>query len=389
MLAHALFIAGDERDPPEEGVILGGVEAASHRPAIHLARLIEPSEPLERARQVRVGGGHVRVETHGLARRLQGFRIGPGGPIEVGERVVRPPFRRVGLLPRRRRRDRPIEVARDAPMIEDDDTGLFPRGDPRTQLEGARGGRHHALGVARVQLVAGERLLREREVRIDLHRALKQGRRHRIVATPGLFRPQRVGLQRVQRGGRGLLDGRAELLDGGRRLAQLQPELDRRPAQRGQDLRFTVDHDAFAHQLAAARAAGRDQADGVTVAERRDRAGDHDGDSPAHGDLLRDQRCQGLVGRTRHQAQRLPHAGLGDDADERRLLQLHDQRFSERAIEGRIPRGVAERRNQHRLLPRQLGGPRPHQARNERVRRGRDERGRGDGRGDPRPSRSE
>ena len=64
-------------------------------------------------------------------------------------------------------------------------------------------------------------------------------------------------------------------------------------------------------------------------------------------EIARDLRRQLLVGAAPHQPERALHALLRQDAEKRRLPQLHVERFLQRVVEHRLARGVREIGDHH------------------------------------------
>ena len=84
------------------------------------------------------------------------------------------------------------------------------------------------------------------------------------------------------------------------------------------------------------------QAQNVLGSEARDGAFEGGGASGAHADLVGYLRRQARVGGLVHESQGLLNALVGDQAQERRLLQLHSKALAQCSIENRIAGGVGE-----------------------------------------------
>ena len=66
-------------------------------------------------------------------------------------------------------------------------------------------------------------------------------------------------------------------------------------------------------------------------------------------DFAPDVAGDALIGRASHELQGLPHLLFGKDIQVRRLLQIHRQRFLERAVENRVSRGIHKIGDQNRI----------------------------------------
>ena len=115
----------------------------------------------------------------------------------------------------------------------------------------------------------------------------------------------------------------------------------------------------------------------VLTAQRRNRSLEHRRAAGPHAHALRDVGSQSRIRRLVHQRQRSSDAFVGDEAEERRLLELHRESLSQRVVEHRIAGRVGELGEHDRVLvgerrrprredvtrPRGLPLPRPRQRR--------------------------
>ena len=84
----------------------------------------------------------------------------------------------------------------------------------------------------------------------------------------------------------------------------------------------------------------RIQRDHVLAAQIGDRTVQHGLDADPLADFASHVAGDALIRRPSHELQSLPHFLLGEDIQIRRLLQIHRQRFLERAVKNRVRRGI-------------------------------------------------
>ena len=140
------------------------------------------------------------------------------------------------------------------------------------------------------------------------------------------------------------------LLDGGERFANSRSKTRRHLTECAQDLLFACRLRLLVGEDVASGAVLRAQAEDVLTAERRDRSFQDGGAARSRADALRQVGSQSRVRRLIHQRQRSSDALLGDEAEERRLLQLHRQSLSQRIVEHRIAGRVGELGEHDRVL---------------------------------------
>ena len=147
------------------------------------------------------------------------------------------------------------------------------------------------------------------------------------------------------------------LLDGGERFAHSRSETGRNLAECAQDLFFPRRLRLLVGEDVAGRAVLRAQAEDVLTAERRDRSFQDGGAAGPDAHALRDVGGQSCIRRLVHQRQRSADAFVGDEAEERRLLQLHRESLSQRLVEHRIAGRVGELGEHDRVLVGQAPTP--------------------------------
>ena len=179
-------------------------------------------------------------------------------------------------------------------------------------------------------------------VGIELDRALQVGNRFEPRDFPALVERQRIGVQRVERGGGRSRQRHVEFLDRRQRLAELLPQPRDRAAQRAEHLFLGRRFGLLARHHVAGLRVDRFDAEHVVFAEAHDRTGQQRLELLALRDLARDRSRDRLVGRALHQAQRLPRPLVRKHLEERRLLQRHRKRDLQRAVEHRLAGGVLE-----------------------------------------------
>ena len=94
----------------------------------------------------------------------------------------------------------------------------------------------------------------------------------------------------------------------------------------------------------------RAQAEDVLTAERRDRSFQDGGAGGPDAHALRNVGSQPRIRRLVHQQQRSSDAVVGDEAEERRLLELYRESLSQRIVEHRIAGRVGELGEHDRVL---------------------------------------
>ena len=119
--------------------------------------------------------------------------------------------------------------------------------------------------------------------------------------------------------------------------------------ERAQHLLLAVDLRLLARQRLAGAAADRVERRHVARADHAELALEHRLGAGALAHLARERVRQPLVGRARHHAQRVAHAVLGHDREERRLAELHRERLAQRQVEDRVAGVVGEVREQHEV----------------------------------------
>ena len=139
-------------------------------------------------------------------------------------------------------------------------------------------------------------------------------------------------------------------LDGGERFTHSRSETRRHLAECAQDLFFPCRLGLLVGEDVARRAVLRAQAEDVLTAERRDRSFQDGGAGGPDAHAPRNVGSQSRIRRLVHQRQRSPDAFVGDEAEERRLLELHRESLSERLVEHRVARRVGELGEHDRVL---------------------------------------
>ena len=139
-------------------------------------------------------------------------------------------------------------------------------------------------------------------------------------------------------------------LDGGERFADSRSEAARNLTECAQDLFLPRRLRLLVGEDVAGRAVLRAQSEDVLTAEARDRAFQDGGARGPHADVLRDLGSQPRIRRLVHQTQRSSDPFVGDEAEERRLLQLHRQSLPQRLVEHRIACLVGEIGEDDRVL---------------------------------------
>ena len=187
--------------------------------------------------------------------------------------------------------------------------------------------------------------MRQREVLVLLDRLAEERQRRGIAVAPARRHADAVGLQRLERRRRRILDRGVVLADRGERFAELPAQLLHRRAER-------VQHGVLGLRLhlrlldrVAGAAVRRVERDHVALSELRDRPADHRLARGPLTDVPRDIARQPLVGPAAHQPQRPLHALLRHDAQIRRLPQLDVERLLERVVEHGLAGRVHEIRN--------------------------------------------
>ena len=140
------------------------------------------------------------------------------------------------------------------------------------------------------------------------------------------------------------------LLDGGERFANSRSKTRRHFTQCDQDLFFARRLRLLVGEDVPRRAVLRPQTKDVLTAERRDRSLQDGGATRPSADALRQVGSQARVRLLIHQWQRSSDALLGDEAEKRRLLQLHRQSLSQRIVEHRIAGRIGELGEHDRVL---------------------------------------
>ena len=168
--------------------------------------------------------------------------------------------------------------------------------------------------------------------------------------------PGTVRLQSFERRRGCLLQRRRVLLDGGQRLAQPGPDLNRNSAQRIQDLFFPSCLRLLLREDISGAAVSGAQPQDVLASEPRNRAFQNRGAAGALADLPGDLRSEPRLGRPVHQAQYLLDALVRDESEERGLFQLHGQPLAKRLIEHRIAGLILEFPQNNRVLRREFRG---------------------------------
>ena len=246
---------------------------------------------------------------------------------------------RVGLRPQAERLAFLFEVAGHLPVINRHDEEAIAVGRVIAQLVGFAGALFAEDGLPARAVQQAQLRMRNRETWIDLDGAFEQ-RDRRWRADRAIRRA--VGLQRVERGGAGLLERCRVLPHGGQRFADACPELRRELAEDVQDVFFPRRLDLFLVEQVAGRAVLRAQAEDVLRAEARNRSPDHRGAAGADADVARHIVGQRRRRRLPHQLQRPADAIVGDEAEKRRLPELHGESLSKRLVEHRVARRVDE-----------------------------------------------
>ena len=159
-----------------------------------------------------------------------------------------------------------------------------------------------------------------------------------------------IRLQSFQRGRGCLLQRRRVLLDGGQRLAQPGPDLNRHSAQRIEDFFFPSRlRLLFSEDLSTAAVPGAQPQD-VLASEACNRAFQNRGAPGSLADLASDLWSEPRLGRPVHQTQYLLDLLVRNETEERGLFQLHRQPLAKRLVKDRIARLVLEFSQDNRVL---------------------------------------
>ena len=142
-------------------------------------------------------------------------------------------------------------------------------------------------------------------------------------------------------------------LDGGERFSDSRSETDRNLTERAQDIFFPCRLRLLVGEDVAGRAVLRAQAKDVLTSEHRDRSFQNGGAAGPDAYVLRKVGSQSRIRRLVHQRQRSSDAFLGDEAEERRLLELNRESLSQRVVEHRVAGRVGELGEDDRVLVRE------------------------------------
>lgn len=140
----------------------------------------------------------------------------------------------------------------------------------------------------------------------------------------------------------GCLDGRIKLQHRIQRFAQFLSQSGGRPAHGVEHFFLLPRLLLLLRQRISGRAVHRLQSNHVIPSQTRNRARDIGFASDSLAKVARYSGRKPRIRRLIHQAKRLPHALLGDDAEERRLFKLHVQTLPERVVKNLIASRVAE-----------------------------------------------
>ena len=180
----------------------------------------------------------------------------------------------------------------------------------------------------------------QRKIRIDRDRTLveRQGP-YRAVSR---FVAGAVGLQRFERRRRRILERHRVSLDGGERFANSRSEPRRHLAECAQHIFFPRRLCLLVGEDVPGRAVGCAQPEDVLAAKRRNRSLQDRRTARPNAHDPRNVGGQSCIRRLVHQWQRSSDALVGDQAEERRLLELHRKALSQRFVEHRIAGRVGE-----------------------------------------------
>ena len=145
-------------------------------------------------------------------------------------------------------------------------------------------------------------------------------------------------------------------LDGGERFAHSRPEPARNLTQCAEDIFLSCRLRLLVGENVAGGAVRRAQSEDVLTAEARDRSFQHGGAPCPDAHALRNVGSQSRIRRLVHQWQRSSDALLRDQAEERRLLELHRESLPQRFVEHRIAGRVGELGEHDRVLVGQRRG---------------------------------
>ncbi len=159
-----------------------------------------------------------------------------------------------------------------------------------------------------------------------------------------------IRLQSFQRGRSCLLQRRRVLLDGGPRLAQPGPHLNRHSAQRVEDFFFPFRlRLLFSEDLSGAAVPGAQPQD-VLASEACNRAFQNRVAPGSFADLARHLWSEPRLGRPVHETQYLLGLLVRNESEEWGLLQLHRQPLAKGLVKDRIARLVLEFSQDNRVL---------------------------------------
>ena len=356
-LRHSRLTFHFRRVPPQETQIepaakkLGNCNLALRSAPVHVLGFVEAVQELEGAAESHIGKRKLRIEPD------RRFTLPDGFFIFAEKRINHSRQKAMGVyipgvipLPGLEGLLRLFHIARHLQIVIGGDEEPLGVGHAIPQLISLDDVFARQVILSDIRIGAAQKCIPEREFGVDLNSVLeKRDRSGRtgLIEGPG---PRAVRIPGLERRRGGVHQRRRVLLYRRQRFPDLLAEPGGHAAERIQYF-FTTGglRLLFIQNLAIAAVLGP-QPQHILAAQRVDAPFQHGGAGRAHANLLRQGGSQPSILRLRHQRQSPLNSLIGQQAENRRLLQLDRQPLPQGSVKYGVARGVDEI-GQHQHVP--------------------------------------